>query len=348
MSTLKPNKQSITASTVLIKISHPPSFVEIEAQLLEVNKSLNRLDRDIRQLAHESYELSKQQCTTSALLLVSGSKTVVSTAKYATDYASDYHLTMRQYNKAIKGYLASYMMVPIFVTGLSVSLYGSYSLGQNYVNRTRIQAAAQSSLSNKIEDAELEAFTSLVASRQRTTQAALSLGSTVAKVTQNALALGIAFGGISLASAATGISEEVLEMVVTPATWLIGGAVACTSLGLKTYQNYKEACRQEEEAHWVQVLQKSTEDLHNEKLSLSDRKDAQASKNEAILKLMELNVDFSVGVILARLDSMNAETRESTELALKDLGLEDADLENIRQLSPQLACNFIKEKLCLM
>jgi len=352
------------------------SLEELQGNLREIEKEISRSNADITQLLHEAHELSKRECITDALLQVAGNKSVVTGVKTVTDYGSDYSAILSDHSKAIKGYLNNYLMVPIFVTGLSVSLYGSYTLGHNYSNRSEIEATAQNMLSENPEDPELEAFISLVASKQRTTQALLSFGSAIGKAAQNALALGVAFGGISLASATTGISEEVLNTVITPVGWAIGGVVACTSLGLKTYQNYQESNRQQQEEFWTQILHESNSDAPIASLSedykdlaeaviqemeLADperspmelfeamRDDVNAIiKNQAILNLMKLNVDFAAGIITARLTSSDERTAESTKHMLQGLGIQDADIENLRTMSPQVASGALKEKLCLL
>lgn len=248
------------------------SLEELQGDLREAEKEISRSNADITQLLHEAHELSKRECITATLLQVAGNKSLVTGVKTATYYGSDYSAILSDHSKAIKGYLNNYLMVPIFVTGLSVSLYGSYTLGHNYSNRSEIEATAQNMLSENPEDPELEAFISLVASKQRTTQALLSFGSAIGKAAQNALALGVAFGGISIASATTGISEEVLQTVITPIGWAIGGAVACTSLGLKAYQNYQESNRQQQEDFWTQILHESNSGVSIASLS-EDYKD---------------------------------------------------------------------------
>lgn len=349
---------------------------ELRGEQELIKESIERSDADITQLLHEAYALSKRECITTTLLQVSGGKSVATGVKTATYYGSNYSSLLSEHSKEIKGYLDNYLMIPIFITGLSVSLYGSYTLGKNINNRSEIEAHAQKMLSKPPEDPELEAFVSLVASKQRTTQALLSLGSSLGKAAQNALALGVAFGGISLASAATGISEEVLHTVITPVGWAIGGGVACTSLGLKAYQNYQEANRQQEETYWIQILHESnanapiaslSEDYKDlaemavkamklEDSNGSPMEDCEAArsmidsilKNQAILSLMKLNVDFAVGIIIARLTSSDEGTAKSTAYILEELGLQDTDIEDLIKMSPQVASGALKEKLCLL
>lgn len=316
----------------------------------EAEKEISRSNADITQLLHEAHELSKRECVTTILLQVAGNKSLATGVKTATHYGSNYSAILSDHSKAIKSYLNNYLMVPIFVTGLSVSLYGSYTLGHNYSNRSEIETAAQNMLLENPEDPELEAFISLVASKQRTTQALLSFTSAMRKAAQNALALGVAFDGISIASAATGIPEEVLNTVITPIGWAIGGAVACTSLGLKAYQNYQESNRQQQEDFWTQILHESNSGVSIASLSENYKDLAKAViiqemnledserfpmehfkamrgevdsiiKNQAILSLMKLNVDFAAGIIIARLTSLDERTAESTKHMLQGLGI---------------------------
>lgn len=71
-------------------------------------------------------------------------------------------------------------------------------------------------------------------------------------------------------------------------------------------------------------------------------------KNQAILSLMKLNVDFAAGIIIARLTSSDERTAESTKHMLQGLGIQDTDIEDLITMSPQIASGALKEKLCLL